>query len=190
MSAVVASVPAYRPMNRPSSPVVLDPLNALRMCRIDRGLRCRMVPSWNVYRTWSGRPDLLGHNKGGRKPSTINRPGMTDQRVAPVFKRRRFVHFNLVVAPDLWLKRELVPRLCGPLFRRRTTPCAGCENSEARSTVTILLPRPRVQARFRWSQRTVASGACDLDLPDFIVRLRTRGLLIATMGSVETPLLS
>ena len=66
------------------SPVVLYPLNPLRMRRLDRGLRAVVVPSWNVYRTWSGRPDLLGHDKNWHEPSTVNRPGMTNQLVAAV----------------------------------------------------------------------------------------------------------
>ena len=66
------------------SPVVLYPLNARRMCRLDRGLQSLVVPSWHVYGSWAGRPDLLGHNKGRHKPSTINRPGVTTQLVASV----------------------------------------------------------------------------------------------------------
>ncbi len=66
------------------SPVVLYPLHALRMRRLDRGLQSLVVPSWNVYGTWAGRPDLLGHNKGWHKPSTINRPGVAKQFVAAV----------------------------------------------------------------------------------------------------------
>ncbi len=64
------------------SPVVLYPLNPLRMRRLDRGLQCRVVPPWNVYRTWAGRPDLLGHDKGWHEPSAVDRPGMTGQFVA------------------------------------------------------------------------------------------------------------
>ena len=71
---------------QPPSPVVLHPLNALCMCRLDRGLQCLVVPTWNVDRTWAGRPDLLGYDKGGRKPSTVNRPGMATQLVAAVLK--------------------------------------------------------------------------------------------------------
>jgi len=41
------------------SPVVLYPLHALRMRRLDRGLQSLVVPPWNVYRTWAGRPDFL-----------------------------------------------------------------------------------------------------------------------------------
>ena len=51
---------------------------------LDRGLQSLVVPSWNVYGTWAGRPDLLGHNKGWHKPSTINRPGVAKQFVAAV----------------------------------------------------------------------------------------------------------
>jgi len=71
-------------LSQPPSPVVLYPLNALRMRRLDRGLRAVVVPSRNVYDTWAGRPDLLGHNKDWHKPSTVNRPGMADQLVAMI----------------------------------------------------------------------------------------------------------
>ena len=38
-------------LSQPPSPVALHPLDALCMCRLDSGLQCFVVPSWNIYGT-------------------------------------------------------------------------------------------------------------------------------------------
>ena len=102
-----------------------------------------MIPSRNFDYPWSGRPDLLGHDKGRDKTSPIDRLGMTTQLVATVRDRHRFVH-AFVRAALTWVpfygSNENLSRISVELFGRRVTLHDGSSASQLSALTTIVLP--------------------------------------------------